>query len=1321
MHPDPKQPMAGLGRTQLNRRSRHEFVFVATGGRRRATSLFLSLGLCLASLVSQPLRAAEDGRRQFSIPGGDATRTLEIFSSQIGGPVVYLVNQVRGITTNPIRGTFTDREALEAMVVGTELRVMQDERSGALAVFREPAGSGAPSSAVASRSPSAGNSGSGEAGIPRRILGAIAGFLGGPFDRGDVPKNPNVPSSEEVFRLSPFEVVTDTDTGFRSANAGMGSRLALDLKDTPVPYSVINRALIDALGITDLREAASWATGQTWVSTDNGQDGFGTPQQYIARGNKINNQDSATNFGNQRNYYQNANFSSDSYAVERYDFGRGPNAALFGNPNGGQGGLGGISSVQTKRARFDGMLTTVNVEFGQWHFKRFTIDINRPLNERFSFRINAVDHQSRAWRRLDAVATRGLTVATTYLASDSTELRIEGSYEKRQNHIVGSGTDDVVSGWDGKTVFRGPITDEMISAADLPGVLSVPNSSYGPLQVLGPTTGITYNGEPNGIERRTAQTFAYNPYTNTIMNFRNAAYTRRADSTSRVPLWTKTAPNGAYFVRGEDLDGNSADRFGTAVPFGSGRSFHNRQAMPADQFDVAIANSRFKIPSPRFEMSVNTPAFVQQSKDLNLTLSQRLGPGLFLELGADINRNHNKTRSMDNQNNQGALGHRNGTIDLNMLLPNGLPNPNFLDVANQSNFTLSERWTVDRTFRVNLGWVRDFGALGNYAFNLNASIADRHSRQRNSALSMMQGNDPRLWGAGPNQVSLRTYWSDGVRAFTIPKRATFIDVDWTNPSVPVIAAPITFTPQWVLTGWNRSIVRSRYVILQTTARYLNNRLIFTGAFRRDMSVGNTRNSVAIGDLPASWDAITPVYRPDAPADYWSMTYIERDSSTGLPVSGKPRIAGNRPRTFVNGLLSPDPLYSGDRFRDDFNPPRSRVYGNTGQAGMVWHALSWISPYANYSSTFTPQTGVALDLNGDEHKPIEAYGYDLGASLSLVENRVNIKIDRFRNVRKNDDFPAPTTNPINLLYASNQAGDSDPSATGRNARGAADIPGFDYQRTENLGYELEVSADGMVPGLRLLLNGGVSYRMTTKRGPLTLAYVPAHARLFRQILEDAGGMLDTTARNPDSASAPGLAVINPAVTHSIDQSQAVDAYNNIWVQYDAIRALPDEKLYDTPTLNLFADYTLQRGMLRGLGLGAGVQWQGSTRYANLGNQTILDPSNPLPYAIDDPTVGPSNWLYLKGSYQSQASVHYRWERANGNILDLSLRINNPINDHDPIYGEANTPFGSSMRQPAGDLTKPNRVPVPDQVSRFPEPINFRLAISYTFGESGLALR
>lgn len=66
----------------------------------------------------------------------------------------------------------------------------------------------------------------------------------------------------------------------------------------------------------------------------------------------------------------------------------------------------------------------------------------------------------------------------------------------------------------------------------------------------------------------------------------------------------------------------------------------------------------------------------------------------------------------------------------------------------------------------------------------------------------------------------------------------------------------------------------------------------------------------------------------------------------------------------------------------------------------------------------------------------------------------------------------------------------------------------------------------------------------------------------------------------------------------------------------------------PIVNVFADYTLQRTVLKGLRLGTGVRYRGKQIIGSRASDTIANPANPL-LSIDDPTVDAYGRLHPGG--------------------------------------------------------------------------------------------
>jgi iron complex outermembrane receptor protein len=96
------------------------------------------LASCSAIVAAAPLGAATaDAKQNYDLPRGDAATTLRQFAAIAGRSLVFVTDKVRGETTNPVRGEFTPREALEGMLAGSALEAAQDAATGALVVSRK--------------------------------------------------------------------------------------------------------------------------------------------------------------------------------------------------------------------------------------------------------------------------------------------------------------------------------------------------------------------------------------------------------------------------------------------------------------------------------------------------------------------------------------------------------------------------------------------------------------------------------------------------------------------------------------------------------------------------------------------------------------------------------------------------------------------------------------------------------------------------------------------------------------------------------------------------------------------------------------------------------------------------------------------------------------------------------------------------------------------------------------------------------------------------------------------------------------------------------
>ena len=105
---------------------------------------FLHRLLCLACLAglsaSAALLGAETGKTPFDLPIDALEKSVKRFAAQSGLEVLIPSDALAEVRTRAVRGEMASRQALDAMLAGTGLTVLQDPKTGALAVSREKDG-----------------------------------------------------------------------------------------------------------------------------------------------------------------------------------------------------------------------------------------------------------------------------------------------------------------------------------------------------------------------------------------------------------------------------------------------------------------------------------------------------------------------------------------------------------------------------------------------------------------------------------------------------------------------------------------------------------------------------------------------------------------------------------------------------------------------------------------------------------------------------------------------------------------------------------------------------------------------------------------------------------------------------------------------------------------------------------------------------------------------------------------------------------------------------------------------------------------------------
>jgi outer membrane receptor for ferric coprogen and ferric-rhodotorulic acid len=276
------------------------------------------------------------------------------------------------------------------------------------------------------------------------------------------------PPPDETVQLSPFTVTSDRDVGFVATSSLAGGRLATDLADTPVAYSVQTREFLDALNISDLNEAINWTVNATTTPDDGGGQLFGGTGSSTIRGvgsNSVN-----------RNFFT-GGANPSTYNLERMDYARGPNSMLFGT-----GTISGTANAVVKSARIGRNATELRAEYASWNSYRATLDTNYSLKRKVAARVVTTWQDTNTWRDWERTQRKGVSPSLTFDLTRRTRLAVIGDYYEQKAVAGMNALIDYFSGWDGKAVYSGiqPSTLPSQSAFGEPGSAPIPGSCRPP-------------------------------------------------------------------------------------------------------------------------------------------------------------------------------------------------------------------------------------------------------------------------------------------------------------------------------------------------------------------------------------------------------------------------------------------------------------------------------------------------------------------------------------------------------------------------------------------------------------------------------------------------------------------------------------------------------------------------------------------------------------------------------------------------------------------------------------------------------------------------
>jgi len=277
------------------------------------------------------------------------------------------------------------------------------------------------------------------------------------------PVPPPEPPKEEAIVLSPFEVSETSTVGYLANNTLAGTRINAQLKDIANSVQVVTKEFLEDTGATNYNDLLLYTTSTEagglggnasldQLDSQTQRDEFSRREpQLFTRVRGLSRLDLA------RDYFL-SDIQLDTYITSEVTINRGPNASLFG-----LGSPGGISNATIDRAMTNRSFGEINLRGDQYGTVRSSLNYNHVLlKDRLAVRVAALRNDQRFEQEQAEFKDERYFIAATWRPLRNFALR--ANYEKGDgfgNRPVTRLPTDRITPWlvNGKPAFN-PLTNQ---------------------------------------------------------------------------------------------------------------------------------------------------------------------------------------------------------------------------------------------------------------------------------------------------------------------------------------------------------------------------------------------------------------------------------------------------------------------------------------------------------------------------------------------------------------------------------------------------------------------------------------------------------------------------------------------------------------------------------------------------------------------------------------------------------------------------------------------------------------------------------------------
>lgn len=238
---------------------------------------------------------------------------------------------------------------------------------------------------------------------------------------------------EDIYVMSPFEVVSEKDEGYAAASAQSGSRLASKVEDISATMSVVTKQQLLDFALNDINDIFAMEASAEGTRTYTANSTNTNPLlevDEVAQNPTTANRVRGLGTANVAvgNVSRSSTIPIDTYNIDAVEISRGPNSSIFGT-----GEVAGAVNLVPGSANLSRETTRTRVSYTDWGTSRGEIDINRPLiKNALAIRVQGMA-ENRAYTRKPAYDdTRRYTVGATAKPFANTTIKVsfEGFDEK---------------------------------------------------------------------------------------------------------------------------------------------------------------------------------------------------------------------------------------------------------------------------------------------------------------------------------------------------------------------------------------------------------------------------------------------------------------------------------------------------------------------------------------------------------------------------------------------------------------------------------------------------------------------------------------------------------------------------------------------------------------------------------------------------------------------------------------------------------------------------------------------------------------------------